>query len=315
MNAGGNQTGKAKTDRSLSEEGIVSLSAERLNAEGGAEEISVQKQACGLAEFMSVRGGSFSFHFSRKEQPAAVILHVARGTVFFTLRAATRKLGPGSVAVIAADSGVKFLARGNVSLNVIAAEQRFFHAECGYRAAGFRPLFIEPTTALRKACGKAFTFASSQAASLGEEASEELIRSVFCYLRPVFTEEMKMHPVIMNRKNRLRFEAIRYIREHFREADLTAGRIAETAGVSERYLGSVFAESGSTLMETVQQLRLESAAAELRELRYGDLPVAEIGKRNGYPGPEHFSRLFRKTFGVTPKEWRNRREGSASPEE
>jgi AraC-like DNA-binding protein len=42
----------------------------------------------------------------------------------------------------------------------------------------------------------------------------------------------------------------------------------------------------------------------LSDPRAGSLPVAEIAFRAGFLDAGYFTRLFRKRFGITPREWR-----------
>ena len=45
-------------------------------------------------------------------------------------------------------------------------------------------------------------------------------------------------------------------------------------------------------------------AAEL--LKLTSLSIADIGSAVGYENQLHFSRAFKKKYGVPPREWRNR---------
>ena len=44
-------------------------------------------------------------------------------------------------------------------------------------------------------------------------------------------------------------------------------------------------------------------------LRNGDMTVENIYYAVGYPSVEHFSRVFKKSFGITPIQFRNRSKG------
>jgi len=58
---------------------------------------------------------------------------------------------------------------------------------------------------------------------------------------------------------------------------------------------------------TVQEWIIERRMAEARSLLTDtQLPVAEIARRVGMPDPGYFSRLFRRTNGASPREWRGR---------
>ena len=58
---------------------------------------------------------------------------------------------------------------------------------------------------------------------------------------------------------------------------------------------------------TVQEWIIERRMAEARSLLSDtELPVAEIAWRVGMFDPGYFSRQFRRTHGVSPREWRGR---------
>ena len=58
---------------------------------------------------------------------------------------------------------------------------------------------------------------------------------------------------------------------------------------------------GSTPIGFVHSFRLETARELLATT---SLPIAECGARAGLPNPSYFGRLFRRTFGVSPMEFR-----------
>jgi AraC-like DNA-binding protein len=65
---------------------------------------------------------------------------------------------------------------------------------------------------------------------------------------------------------------------------------------------SAFAEAGETPAQRIRHARLERARG-LLEIGFG---VAEAGERAGFSDPSTFRRIFRRTFDVSPLEWRRR---------
>jgi len=92
-----------------------------------------------------------------------------------------------------------------------------------------------------------------------------------------------------------------WLAEHFHEANAVSG-VQRIAGVPARTLKRRFkAATGSTLIEHVQNLRVEAAK---RSLESSDMAVDDISTRVGYEDPAFFRRLFRRRTGLKPSEYR-----------
>jgi transcriptional regulator GlxA family with amidase domain len=95
--------------------------------------------------------------------------------------------------------------------------------------------------------------------------------------------------------------AQRYLAEHFRDDHALADAVAR-AGIPARTLKRRFkAATGSTLIEYLQQVRIEEAK---RALEVGAVPVEAISVEVGYEDPSFFRRLFKRLVGLTPREYR-----------
>jgi len=92
-----------------------------------------------------------------------------------------------------------------------------------------------------------------------------------------------------------------WLGEHFTEADAIRN-VVERAKIPERTLKRRFrAATGMTLIEYLQNLRVEKA----KRLLEGDaLPVDEISAQTGYEDASFFRRLFKRRIGLTPSQYR-----------
>jgi AraC-like DNA-binding protein len=99
---------------------------------------------------------------------------------------------------------------------------------------------------------------------------------------------------------RMRAKAV--IDERLCEPDLSARSIAEALGVSARYVQMLFAEASTTPSAYIQERRLRMAAERLR--RAEGRCVTEVAMGVGFNDLTHFGRLFRRRYGVTPREYR-----------
>ncbi len=98
--------------------------------------------------------------------------------------------------------------------------------------------------------------------------------------------------------------SMEYICAHIGE-HLTLESIAETACMSRTYYCSVFKTlNGITPWEYVNIKRIDSARALLRDT---DSLILDIAMRCGFNNSANFNRIFKKTTGLTPQQYRNTR--------
>ncbi len=96
-------------------------------------------------------------------------------------------------------------------------------------------------------------------------------------------------------------QMINYIQANYQT--ITLEDMAETFHLSTPYLSKYIKDkSGKTFGEQVAAIRLKRAKTLLKN---GNMTVENIAYSIGYANVEHFSRIFKKTFGMTPTEYRN----------
>jgi AraC family transcriptional activator of tynA and feaB len=95
------------------------------------------------------------------------------------------------------------------------------------------------------------------------------------------------------------------MRRSFHDHELDAKAIATTLGISARYLHKILAREETTYGRELIRIRLERAMAMLRDARFNELSIAEIGWRCGFSDPSHFSKRFREACEQTPGSFRS----------
>jgi AraC-like DNA-binding protein len=90
------------------------------------------------------------------------------------------------------------------------------------------------------------------------------------------------------------------------EPGLDTAAIARAHHLSARHLQAVFAEQGTTVTGWIRERRLAGCRRDLAEPALRELLIGDIAARWGYRDQAYFSRLFRRSFGETPSEWRAR---------
>ncbi len=97
-------------------------------------------------------------------------------------------------------------------------------------------------------------------------------------------------------------EAIHYIEQNFQN-NISVEDIASVCGINRSYFGKIFRNTlGRSPQEFLINYRM-TKAAEL--LKLTSLSIAEISSAVGYENQLHFSRAFKKIYGISPREWRN----------
>jgi two-component system response regulator YesN len=93
---------------------------------------------------------------------------------------------------------------------------------------------------------------------------------------------------------------IQYIDKNFRQKGLKLHDIADSVYLSPNYLSYLFKKIvGINLWDYVTKLRMEEGK---RLILTTDKRRYEISDEIGYESPEHFSKIFKKYFGVNPSE-------------
>jgi len=100
---------------------------------------------------------------------------------------------------------------------------------------------------------------------------------------------------------------ITYIKEYINEnfhANLSLEIIGEIVHLHPSYLSKVFKEvTGINLSSYITDVRMEKAAELMTQT---NLKVYDVMGRIGYQKSQHFSKLFKEKYGVTPNEFRRR---------
>jgi len=95
-------------------------------------------------------------------------------------------------------------------------------------------------------------------------------------------------------------KAQEYVLTNYAQKGLTLNEVAQRNHVSPNYLSYLFKKyTGTNLWEYVIKLRMEESK---RLIQTTDLRRYEISERVGYESPEHFSKIFKKYFGISPSE-------------
>jgi AraC-like DNA-binding protein len=97
-----------------------------------------------------------------------------------------------------------------------------------------------------------------------------------------------------------------YVEAHLHEPGLGPERIAAAHFISVRYLHKLFRTEEPTVSRRIQQRRLERCRRDLGDPALAGRTIEAVATRCGLVNPDHLSRIFRATYGCSPRQMRQR---------
>jgi AraC family transcriptional regulator, positive regulator of tynA and feaB len=95
-----------------------------------------------------------------------------------------------------------------------------------------------------------------------------------------------------------------HVDRHSDDPDLSAATIARSFRCSERYVHKLFSTTGRSVGEHVNDKRILACTRALLDGQR-DKTIAEIAFAAGFRDISHFNRLFKRSNGITPREFRH----------
>jgi two-component system response regulator YesN len=96
--------------------------------------------------------------------------------------------------------------------------------------------------------------------------------------------------------------AIKYMEKYY-YTNITLDSISRVTHVSPNYFSKLFKiETGINFIDWLNNLRIEKS---LSLLERSDLKIYEVAHQVGYTDYKYYSALFKKSIGVTPRQYRD----------
>jgi AraC family transcriptional activator of tynA and feaB len=92
----------------------------------------------------------------------------------------------------------------------------------------------------------------------------------------------------------------RFIADNLHDPELSLDQISSALARTKRYLHMSFAAEGTTIAQYIWAARLEKCRSELEKCTDPGKTITDIAYSWGFSSSAHFSRVFKKRFGVAP---------------
>jgi AraC-like DNA-binding protein len=109
-----------------------------------------------------------------------------------------------------------------------------------------------------------------------------------------------------------RQRVLAYIRQHLADPALSPQHVAQGCGLSVAYLHRILRAGGLSAESFIFEQRLDKCRELLLSPRHRHRSIAELAYQVGFSHPSHFSRLFKRRFGMTPRDLRAGSRAAAS---
>jgi AraC-like DNA-binding protein len=96
-----------------------------------------------------------------------------------------------------------------------------------------------------------------------------------------------------------------YIDDHLSDSDLSIARLAGVTGCTKRYLHMIFQSEDVSISDYILKLRLDRCREDLLNPACAHRSITDIAYSWGFNNSNHFSRCFKRAFGVAPRHTRS----------
>ena len=221
-------------------------------------------------------------------------------TPIFTTPECHFKQQGGIVAEVTVEHGGErrvVVANGNGRLDAVS------NALKQYFGISYELSVYEEHSLTRGSSSKAVTYVGiccNQTYYWGVGIDEDIIKSSIQALTVAVNQLEKVKGVKTVPDERFT-EIMNYIQNHYLTVTLDelAGKFALSAPYLSKYIKE---KSGLTFVENVKKIRMKKAKTLLKN---SNMTVERVAEQVGYPSVEHFNRLFKKEFQMTPVQYRN----------
>jgi AraC-like DNA-binding protein len=165
-------------------------------------------------------------------------------------------------------------------------------------AERFTAIALDGESAMGALAGSVIRGAANVDKELESCAASKLAASVIDIFAASVETEFNGMKGMLERHGGVLERAKSYIEANLGDSELDVEMVSNAIGVSRRTLNRIFAAQGTTAARWLWQKRLEASHTSLTEGRAQH--IADVAVACGFSDFSHFSRAFKKTYGVAP---------------
>lgn len=142
---------------------------------------------------------------------------------------------------------------------------------------------------------------------LGDRSADAYTQAMACVLAEALSAQLPgAHPSPHSQADHHRRRIRAYVREHLGDPQLSIAAVARSVGLSTAHLHRLFAHEPLSLAAWIQAERLDACRDSLASPDAQARSVTEVAMSWGFADAAHFSRCFKRRFGLAPSLFRER---------
>ena len=146
-----------------------------------------------------------------------------------------------------------------------------------------------------------------EADSVGDDVATKVAMEIADLLALCINAEPNHKPSGKSLSSKFRLQSLKsYIASRLDDPDLSPEIIAKGNRISVRYLHYLFKGTGISVSEWVRDQRLKRSHQKLTSVKFDDDSIADIAFSLGFNSSSHFTHLFKKKFGMPPRDARRK---------
>ncbi len=280
--------------------------------DASAVEVRSERKAVGAISIIKQRSATNLFfrrtrqHIREDATDLAILWFVKRGKLAFSNQCGNKSAEPGDFAITRSmspffiecqtgDDSVHEVLHVTVPTHILRP-----HIPQDFSTGLFMPL-KRPEFGIAE---KILTEIFDDNGALSEESARALADTALTIIGNAVRTCDDASPARQTIADRRLQDVLRFIEVHLSDPQLSTAMVAKGCGISPRYLSFLLRLKDTSFSELVWEQRLEKARNWLSSSDPRDISISEIAYGVGFKSPAHFSRMFKRVFGVNPREFR-----------
>ena len=243
-------------------------------------------------------------HIALLDKDCFYITHPSKGSLLVEQAGKQRVSTPGTAVLFDAAEPYHLRCRDYLQSMYVELPRSFLVDRCPIDK-------LESVPAINFADGLGWAVAefckllAFEADSIENDVAQKAALEVADLLALCIDAEPNRKPSGGSLSNKFRLQALKsYIENRLDDPDLSPEMIAKDNRISVRYLHYLFKGTGVSVSEWIRERRLKRSHQKLTSAKFNDDSITDIAFSLGFNSSSHFTRLFKKKYGMPPRDVR-----------